>query len=441
MVSESQLKEALLRPEMNVRHRALDYFARGNSSDTSVMPLVIEAIEKFGRQNAGRLIGEARELPQQEATIAWVVGELNDERSAQYENYAFSLSMVCVEADPVLLLSIRDEVLNSRKFDHCRQVYTERLEMLDWDAATCWRHLDEFGEATRNEEDASKVDLEHAGRIVEALSRHPAECESKVLDLLSLKIEDYQGHPLYWLEPLIVQLAGKARLTSAIPLIVGKLVQDCGDIVNDECAKALALIGNAEVLQAIDAAFPQMSVSCRSHACEALERIHSPLSIQTSLHLLREEQELRIQMSLAYALLCHFAPEGLETARGLLLGQKFDFRTIDLRDLLLDTCELTGERFPEYDAWQCERRSEKAEHDRCIAEANGDSTKLLLYALEKLRGKKAADISLKSPQPKPASRPSAAAVTMPRLSVPSRVGRNDPCPCGSGKKYKKCCLE
>ncbi len=22
-----------------------------------------------------------------------------------------------------------------------------------------------------------------------------------------------------------------------------------------------------------------------------------------------------------------------------------------------------------------------------------------------------------------------------------RVGRNDPCPCGSGKKYKRCCLK
>ena len=21
-----------------------------------------------------------------------------------------------------------------------------------------------------------------------------------------------------------------------------------------------------------------------------------------------------------------------------------------------------------------------------------------------------------------------------------RVGRNDPCPCGSGKKYKRCCM-
>lgn len=26
-----------------------------------------------------------------------------------------------------------------------------------------------------------------------------------------------------------------------------------------------------------------------------------------------------------------------------------------------------------------------------------------------------------------------------KIAVSSKVGRNDPCPCGSGKKYKKCC--
>ena len=26
-----------------------------------------------------------------------------------------------------------------------------------------------------------------------------------------------------------------------------------------------------------------------------------------------------------------------------------------------------------------------------------------------------------------------------RIAVSNKVGRNDPCPCGSGKKYKKCC--
>jgi len=30
-------------------------------------------------------------------------------------------------------------------------------------------------------------------------------------------------------------------------------------------------------------------------------------------------------------------------------------------------------------------------------------------------------------------------VQKPAVSSNARVGRNDPCPCGSGKKYKKCC--
>lgn len=29
--------------------------------------------------------------------------------------------------------------------------------------------------------------------------------------------------------------------------------------------------------------------------------------------------------------------------------------------------------------------------------------------------------------------------TQPGAAKPAKVGRNDPCPCGSGKKFKKCC--
>jgi len=31
-------------------------------------------------------------------------------------------------------------------------------------------------------------------------------------------------------------------------------------------------------------------------------------------------------------------------------------------------------------------------------------------------------------------------VSQPHRRTEPRVGRNDPCPCGSGKKFKKCCL-
>ena len=27
----------------------------------------------------------------------------------------------------------------------------------------------------------------------------------------------------------------------------------------------------------------------------------------------------------------------------------------------------------------------------------------------------------------------------PKVNSTKKVGRNDPCPCGSGKKYKQCC--
>jgi preprotein translocase subunit SecA len=46
-------------------------------------------------------------------------------------------------------------------------------------------------------------------------------------------------------------------------------------------------------------------------------------------------------------------------------------------------------------------------------------------------------VSLTAPRP-PAGAPRAAHPT-PRTASGEKVGRNDPCPCGSGKKYKKCC--
>ena len=42
---------------------------------------------------------------------------------------------------------------------------------------------------------------------------------------------------------------------------------------------------------------------------------------------------------------------------------------------------------------------------------------------------------LEAPAPRQPARPQAA----PRTATGEKLGRNDPCPCGSGKKYKKCC--
>jgi hypothetical protein len=157
--------------------------------------------------------------------------------------------------------------------------------------------------------------------------------------------------------------------------------------------------------------------------------------VETCLHLLGQEPDEPLRRHLAHALLVQFAPEGIEAARRLLVGRELDFEGRGLRDYLLETCTLTGERFPEYDEWLAARRVEKEAHRKRVAELQGDPTGLLMYALEKLTGQKAAA----TPKTKP-PRPPIAHLALPRQPESRRkVGRNDPCPCGSGKKFKMCC--
>src|ERR1019366_5933595 len=216
------------------------YFAKAFSSNLTIMPLVIKAVEKYGRQNdAYRLIGASRDLPQSEDTIAWVIDELNDETCDNHENYAYNLSMVLVSADATLLLPRESDILEARHFlAGLRTPLTDRLRMLSWDEATCWQKLEEFCEEGKDKRYVNEVNLSYANLVVEALARYGQECEPKVREWMAFKLDDYSHHPMKWLEPLVVRLAGQAHLESTIPLIVGKLHEDA-DLLNEECAEAL----------------------------------------------------------------------------------------------------------------------------------------------------------------------------------------------------------
>ncbi len=434
---ETKIKEAILHSDIEIRDRAITYFAKSYSSDLSVMPLVIQAVQTHGKQDAYRLIGQSRDLQQTEETVAWVIDELNDPQTDKYENYAHNLSMVLVEADPALLLRRESDILESRHFlPSLRASVSERLRMLSWNEATCWQELEKFCEEGKDKQYANEIDLDHATRIVEALARYGQECEPKVREWLAVKLDDYSHHPMKWLEPLVIRLAGQAHLESTIPLIVAKL-QERGDLLNEECAEALTRIGTPAVLHAVAEAFPTAEDHFRLFATAPLENIHSDLAVEKCVQLLAQEKDHGMQRELAEALLSHFAPEGVAAARQLLLGRELDFQDKGLRNYLLETCAFMGERFPEYEEWLATEKAEKAEHWKRVEELKGDPKGLLMFALEKLIGKKAADI----PKAQPPLPPS------PRLTLPrkhegkQKIGRNDPCPCGSGKKFKNCCLK
>ena len=435
---EDKIKQAILRPELNIRTRATSYFARSFSDDPSLMAQVIKAVETYGRQEAYSLVGASRDLRQTDESIAWVIDELNDEQSDRYENYTSNLSMVLVQADPILLLPRESIIREARHFpSYLHQALDERLRMLSWDEATCWRELEAFCEQAKDVQYVNEVDLDHANRIVEALARFGQGCEEKVHALLGQKIEDYRGNPMGWMEPLVARLAGQAHLDSAIPLLVTKLLEDGGDLLNPECAQAMTRIGTPAVLHAIAEAFPGAGFHFRLYTNEPLGDIHSDFAVETCLHLLGQEQDTRIQSHLAQALLSQFALEGIDAARRLLLGRELDFEGRDLRTWLLETCALMGERFPEYDQWLAEEQAEKEEHWKWVKEFESDPERLVAYAFGRLAGKSPAEAGKAIPPVPVPAQPRPAPPRLPERR--QKVGRNDPCPCGSGKKFKKCC--
>ncbi len=120
----------------------------------------------------------------------------------------------------------------------------------------------------------------------------------------------------------------------------------------------------------------------------------------------------------------------------MLVGRRLDFESRGLRNYLVETCTIMGERFPEYDDWLATEKAEKEAHWKRVKELEGDPTWLMLFALEKLAGKKAPDVPQRKPPVPQLTRPSSPV----RAEIKQRVGRNDPCSCGSGKKFKNCCI-
>ena len=59
---ESKIKAAILHPEEEIRLCAVEYFSDAPCEDETIMPLVIQAVEKYGRETGFRILRDAERL-------------------------------------------------------------------------------------------------------------------------------------------------------------------------------------------------------------------------------------------------------------------------------------------------------------------------------------------------------------------------------------------
>ena len=135
---EEKIKQAILHPEPEVRLTALQYFTESHSDDASVMPFVIEAIERYGPPHDYKLLREAERLRQSPATIDWLITQLRRPFNTEVDtedNLRVALALVLVRSEPALLAQRYNDILSLAAFPEPLKVRlgeTLKLEFTDW---------------------------------------------------------------------------------------------------------------------------------------------------------------------------------------------------------------------------------------------------------------------------------------------------------------------
>jgi hypothetical protein len=404
--TEDQIRQALQHSDKDVRFAALQYFAKSYSRNTAIMLDVIELVERLGPKNAFAYSFPISDLAQTDETIAWAVQRLQQSPTSEEDNFTGHIGRLLYHADPMLVLPHKAAILASPNLD--RQLASRiehRLGLFSTPSDQLWQRLEAICQADEDNMHPNQILYAEAEEIAEALARDVSQAE-RMMERLKQEVDPETQPALTWLEICLVQIAGYMRYEPAIPLIIKKFLID-GQILNEACDKALTKIGTDAVIRAVRDTYPQAPNYFRLYTAGIFGDIHSDLAVSVGLELLALELAPDLRPWLANALVDQFSTEAVDAARTVLLEDLSDF--VDLKSTLVVACKLMAYDVPELKQWERE-----------LAELRRS------FAGRELPHRVIEDVDVESDaSPTP---------------IKVKTGRNDACPCGSGKKFKKCCL-
>ena len=464
-LAEAKIKQGILHAEEEVRLAALRYFSQSFSSDESLMPLVIEAVEKYGRPHAFQMLRSASGLAQTPETVNWLVEELSKEwdiSRVEDDNYCFAAALILCGARTDLL---RPDMITLRCFPaELAGWLAERLKMVSWDWKAGWDALESLGEEVREHDGFRPADIQRCHRIVESLARYREESPT-ILRLLQRRYRGQEEDRMGWLEPAIAELAGRMKLEEAVPTLLEWLCEDDLQLEN-ACISAFTRIGGDSVVHVLTEEWDSNEIEFQFTAASVLEDIHTDLAAEKCRQFFVDaEDDDELKEFIADSWLGQFDDEAIEPIRQLLLqpceNEGDDEESMERRDLryrLVAIASVMGASFPEYDAWHREAVEDKwgwpedfeperfretfdKDEDEWLDDFGFDEVESEDWdddvvddeGLDEEENDRYDDIDEGELDDIP-DRP------VPFKNIIERPGRNDPCPCGSGKKYKKCCM-
>jgi hypothetical protein len=435
-----------------VRERALRYFRDSYDLGPLTADHFWAIIDRLG-ENESTLEYAVRldAIPQTDWSLHRLVRAFGGKPAEIFE---FHYQHAAAAMDLTVLARNRDELLSCpHLLPHVRERLELRLNLLDSGPATAWNRLMEHGRELGGAY-AESFNTGLSDALIEAAARGgPPVCEQALLALADKSAADD------WREIFAARVLGLARYEPAVSALVGKLAID-DDVLRDEVNRSLSRIGSVNVIDRVVAFYPGKAWHVRLFASGSLGNIKRPEAVSALMQLVALELALgelaagpgsnrgdsdSLIDELLHDLTRLGSLAGLSESRRLVAAYPEHPEAIDLCESLLATAIMTGVTLPEESAWRSRLKPRGVRTTAGSDDLEAMSRDIRDHWRKTGIPFREGPRSQEAPAAAIAARPIAPLLQThadrlgPIRNTASKIGRNEPCPCGSQKKYKKCC--
>jgi hypothetical protein len=421
-----------------VRSKALGVIAKERMPDKSAAMQAIRQIEKHGWRDAFEFPSQIRSLNHTAESVEWVADWLVESAPmTDQEEQQFHLNAWFCEAPVKWLMPQIDRFVETLKAELPPRTGTirsspvtfanpqvsfahavDRLEAAMWSADKLREELESLLERCAEAPEFPHSEVRRMEVICEALAVC-GECNEEAtgtwLDIGEMDPNREIGVPDYRAgAALMILHLGKLR--PPVERIV-RLFELDWDWINELVEDAIVSGGDQDTLRDLLRIFPGLPWHAKLFLSTTLERLRFDGMEENLIDLLRDEEADDIGVNLARALALYGSDSAVAAAKEIAANHPEAPERQNILELICVDEILTGRE-------SLETRSQIKEMKR-----RHQQRKVQLANFERLM--------------ESATRPPKAKQSKPIPFVPAAprppAGRNDPCPCGSGKKFKKCC--
>jgi len=447
MLMPEQVVPFLQHDDPIVRQHAQRYFRNSFNFGPLTADHYWAVLDRFGEsEETLHFATELSRLAQTEGSFRRLVQALASE---EQEDFGFHYQQAIRDLELALVARNRDELLACPQLPaKVKEHLKLRLGLLDEPPAAAWDRLMQHGRDVGDGYNG-KFDVSLSDALIEAAARGgEAVCQQAIATLGDESADNG------WRSIFAVQVLGRARYEPGIDAIVEKLAIDT-DVLREEVNRSLPRIATLRVVDRIVSFYPGKPWHVRLYAHNSLAAIKLPECEAALLKLVDVEKAIEADPNhhdegepLIDTLLVDLTElgslAGLDESRPLIAKFPKDPEVMDFCQGLIAAAVMAGVTLPEEAAWRelIEARANRAAERRDyfgglfgrIGEGLGKSGNSL-PAGDDTRDQGKWD----SPLPAGDFSSEYAEPVKPIRNAAPKIGRNDPCPCGSGKKYKKCC--